>query len=234
MPIRIRTRIPAIQLLQARSRPSPAAGPLAALAGPPRARSHSQLPPKPTFKMSGEANSPCPAPALSTPPLPGSSPSASAAAAGRAAPAPSGSGLSSGPEGGAAPATPSSQTQTQNSTAVENGDGPSNGAIPPKPLPALPSPDDSTAASTSTSTSTSGEGDAGVKTLSVNGQPLALDALGPMVVNRDGTLSRVANWGEMTAHEREATLRVLGKRNQLRLGELRASGNGAGGGGSSA
>ena len=227
MPIRIRTRIPAIQLLQARSRPSPAAGPLAALAGPPRARSHSQLPPKPTFKMSGEANSPCPAPALSTPPLPGSSPSASTAAAGRAAPAPSGSGLSSGPEGGAAPATPSSQTQTQNSTAVENGDVDSNGAIAPKPLPALPSPEDST----SNSTTAEGEGGGGgeVKTLRVNGQPLALDALGPMVVNRDGTLARVANWGEMTAHEREATLRVLGKRNQLRLGELRASGNGGGG-----
>jgi hypothetical protein len=42
-----------------------------------------------------------------------------------------------------------------------------------------------------------------------------------MVVNRDGTLSRVANWGEMTPHERAATLRVLGKRNQLRLGDLR-------------
>jgi hypothetical protein len=44
-----------------------------------------------------------------------------------------------------------------------------------------------------------------------------------MVVNRDGTLSRVANWAEMTPHERQATLRVLGKRNQLRLGALRGA-----------
>ena len=93
-----------------------------------------------------------------------------------------------------------------------------NGAI----LPALPSPSDSTP------NSTTAEGESGgseVQTLSVNGAPLALDALGPMVVNRDGTLARVANWGEMTAGEREATVRVLGRRNQARLRELRGSGN---------
>ena len=56
----------------------------------------------------------------------------------------------------------------------------------------------------------------------VNGQPVALDSLGPMVVNRDGTLARIANWHEMADIERENTLRILGKRNQLRLGNLRA------------
>jgi len=56
----------------------------------------------------------------------------------------------------------------------------------------------------------------------VNGQAVALDALGPMVVNRDGTVSRIANWPEMSAIERENTLRILCKRNQLRLGNLRA------------
>jgi predicted Fe-S protein YdhL (DUF1289 family) len=56
----------------------------------------------------------------------------------------------------------------------------------------------------------------------VNGQPIALDSLGPMVVGRDGTVSRIANWHEMTDLERQNTLRVLGKRNQLRLGNLRA------------
>lgn len=55
----------------------------------------------------------------------------------------------------------------------------------------------------------------------VNGAPIALDALGPMVIGRDGTLSRIANWPEMTSFERNNTLRILGKRNQLRLGNLR-------------
>ncbi|KAL1877551.1 hypothetical protein VTK73DRAFT_8609 [Phialemonium thermophilum] len=64
------------------------------------------------------------------------------------------------------------------------------------------------------------EGDGDAKKLSLGGS-LALDELGPMVVNADGTLSRIANWPQMTQIERENTLRVLGKRNQLRLGALR-------------
>jgi len=44
-----------------------------------------------------------------------------------------------------------------------------------------------------------------------------LDELGPMVVNTDGTLSRIANWREMTDMERERTLRLLSARNKLRL-----------------
>ncbi|KAK4101868.1 hypothetical protein N658DRAFT_495800 [Parathielavia hyrcaniae] len=87
----------------------------------------------------------------------------------------------------------------------------------PPALPALPSPSPA-------SLTTSGEQDATTTettTIQVNGQPLALDKLGPMVVNRDGTVSRVANWQDMTAAERETTLRVLGKRNRLRLGQLR-------------
>ncbi len=50
---------------------------------------------------------------------------------------------------------------------------------------------------------------------------VSLDHLGPMVVHQDGTLSRIANWGDMTEVERRNTLRVLGKRNQLRLESLR-------------
>ncbi|KAK1534060.1 uncharacterized protein CCOS01_02812 [Colletotrichum costaricense] len=48
-----------------------------------------------------------------------------------------------------------------------------------------------------------------------------LDHLGPLVVNQDGTMSRISNWGEMTEIERRNTLRILGKRNQLRLATLR-------------
>ncbi|KAI9509897.1 hypothetical protein F5148DRAFT_977556 [Russula earlei] len=40
------------------------------------------------------------------------------------------------------------------------------------------------------------------------------DALGPLVVNSDGTLSRITNWPEMTPTERERTFRVLVARNQ--------------------
>jgi guanyl-specific ribonuclease Sa len=54
-----------------------------------------------------------------------------------------------------------------------------------------------------------------------SGQGLKLDKLGPMVVNRDGTLSRIANWEHMTEIERRNTLRILGKRNQLRLDGLK-------------
>ncbi|KAG6890234.1 hypothetical protein C0995_010247 [Termitomyces sp. Mi166 len=44
-----------------------------------------------------------------------------------------------------------------------------------------------------------------------------LDALGPMVVNSDGTLSRIANWVNMTPEEQARTLRVLSARNKIRL-----------------
>ncbi|KAK1723801.1 uncharacterized protein BDZ83DRAFT_753177 [Colletotrichum acutatum] len=48
-----------------------------------------------------------------------------------------------------------------------------------------------------------------------------LDHLGPLVVNQDGTMSRISNWGEMTEIERRNTVRILSKRNQLRLAGLR-------------
>ncbi|KAE8241215.1 hypothetical protein A4X13_0g7516 [Tilletia indica] len=57
------------------------------------------------------------------------------------------------------------------------------------------------------------------------------DALGPLVVNTDGTLSRIHNWSSMTESERERTLRVLGKRNKLRMADLRATEEGGSGGG---
>ncbi|KAF8797658.1 hypothetical protein BYT27DRAFT_7030209, partial [Phlegmacium glaucopus] len=49
------------------------------------------------------------------------------------------------------------------------------------------------------------------------GKSIKLDELGPMVVNTDGTLSRIANWTQMTDMERERTLRLLSARNKLRL-----------------
>ena len=98
--------------------------------------------------------------------------------------------------------------------ADEDGAGASQteGDVPSSktPLP-LPAPGESDTSSS------------GTTTVEVNGKAVMLDQLGPMVVGRDGTLSRIANWGEMTQIERQNTLRILGKRNQLRLGALRAA-----------
>ncbi|KAI1341780.1 hypothetical protein F5Y15DRAFT_413707 [Xylariaceae sp. FL0016] len=90
--------------------------------------------------------------------------------------------------------SPSSESQTQ------------TGSEPQKPLP-LP-------ASSSSSSSNP-------PSLHVGGEGIKLDHLGPLVVNEDGTMSRIANWGEMAEVERENTLRILGKRNKLRLARLR-------------
>lgn len=53
------------------------------------------------------------------------------------------------------------------------------------------------------------------------GSTVKLDHLGPMVVNQDGTLSRISNWEKMTEQEKQNTLRIIGKRNQKRLAALR-------------
>lgn len=72
-----------------------------------------------------------------------------------------------------------------------------------------------------------GEGEAGnnttTTTLEMDGKAVALDHLGPMVVGRDGTISRIANWGEMAEIERQNTLRILTKRNKVRLAALRGA-----------
>lgn len=55
------------------------------------------------------------------------------------------------------------------------------------------------------------------------GSTVKLDHLGPMVVNVDGSLSRIGNWDQMTEIERKNTLRVLGKRNKQRLAAVKAA-----------
>jgi hypothetical protein len=60
--------------------------------------------------------------------------------------------------------------------------------------------------------------------MSTGGSTVKLDHMGPLVVNKDGTLSRINNWGEMSEVERQNTLRVLGKRNMLRREALQAEG----------
>ena len=90
---------------------------------------------------------------------------------------------------------------------------PATSTEPKKPLP-LPEPP----------SAGEGSGDGQRTTtldLSSGSSSVALDHLGPLVVNQDGTMARIANWAEMSEIERQNTLRVLGKRNQLRLAKLR-------------
>lgn len=61
-----------------------------------------------------------------------------------------------------------------------------------------------------------------VQTLQVDGLPVKLDALGPMVINTDGTVSRIANWAQLSDVERERTLRLIAKRNKQRIERLEA------------
>ena len=69
--------------------------------------------------------------------------------------------------------------------------------------------------------------DDGTVQLDVGGEGVKLDHLGPLVVNQDGTMSRISNWAEMSEIERQNTLRILGKRNKLRLANLRGDSSGS-------
>ncbi|KAI5923732.1 hypothetical protein F4810DRAFT_190821 [Camillea tinctor] len=96
---------------------------------------------------------------------------------------------------------PSNSTRPTSSSGEEQQQQPSHHA--PLPLPEPPSQD------------------AEATQVYVGGEGVKLDHLGPLVVHEDGTLSRVANWGEMAEIERENTLRVLGRRNKMRLDALK-------------
>jgi hypothetical protein len=56
-------------------------------------------------------------------------------------------------------------------------------------------------------------------TVNLNGNDgdIKLSQLGPVVVNRNGSLSQISNWEQMSEIERKNTLRILGQRNMLRL-----------------
>lgn len=47
---------------------------------------------------------------------------------------------------------------------------------------------------------------------------VSLDSLGPVIVNGDGTISRITNWQEMSEAEKIRTARIVAKRNEKRLG----------------
>lgn len=60
--------------------------------------------------------------------------------------------------------------------------------------------------------------------MSSGGDTVRLDSLGPMVVNKDGSISRIGNWEQMTEMEQKNTMRIVGKRNKQRLEALNAAG----------
>jgi len=52
------------------------------------------------------------------------------------------------------------------------------------------------------------------------GGKLTFDSLGPIIINSDGTLSRIANFDKMTNREQEMTLKRIRARNKERQEKL--------------
>ena len=59
--------------------------------------------------------------------------------------------------------------------------------------------------------------------LSTGPVSVKLDALGPVVVAEDGTISRIGNWAELTPAEQANTQRIISQRNNQRLAKLNAA-----------
>ena len=59
--------------------------------------------------------------------------------------------------------------------------------------------------------------------VAVGGEPVAMEELGPIVINTDGTTARITNWPDMTPAEQEKTRRVIVARNAKRLAKLEAA-----------
>ncbi len=50
---------------------------------------------------------------------------------------------------------------------------------------------------------------------------MKFDHLGPIVVNTDGTMARIANWDKMIPREQESAYRIIAARNKQRLEALK-------------
>ncbi|KAH9821174.1 hypothetical protein DFH28DRAFT_951716 [Melampsora americana] len=59
------------------------------------------------------------------------------------------------------------------------------------------------------------------KTLGVGEVALSFDHLGPMVINTDGSISRISNWDKLSDLEKTRTSRLVTQRNAQRLTRLR-------------
>jgi len=56
------------------------------------------------------------------------------------------------------------------------------------------------------------------------GESLTFEALGPMIINTDGTSRRISNWDELSDHEKEVSWRRINKRNKERMEILKEKG----------
>ena len=61
-----------------------------------------------------------------------------------------------------------------------------------------------------------------VRTLSVGGETLLLDELGPVVIHADGQLGRLSNWHEMAEAEQQQAQTFIATRNATRRAALLA------------
>jgi hypothetical protein len=53
------------------------------------------------------------------------------------------------------------------------------------------------------------------------GEKISMDELGPIIINPDGTMRRIANWNELTKGEQESTFRQISARNKKRIEALK-------------
>ncbi len=100
-------------------------------------------------------------------------------------------------------------TNTGNSMADEQK---KEDAGPPLALPP-PSRDDDTTPNSSNNEDT-------VRTITADGGSVKLDHLGPIIINTDGTVARIANWHALTEAEQAVALRRIAKRNKERAQQL--------------
>jgi hypothetical protein len=51
-------------------------------------------------------------------------------------------------------------------------------------------------------------------------ETMKFDHLGPIIINSDGSTSRISNWDTMTETEQQKTLKLIARRNQIRRDNL--------------
>jgi predicted Fe-S protein YdhL (DUF1289 family) len=54
------------------------------------------------------------------------------------------------------------------------------------------------------------------------GEKIALEELGPIIINADGTTRRITNWVTLTKTEQDSTWRLIAARNLKRLKKLQS------------
>jgi hypothetical protein len=63
-----------------------------------------------------------------------------------------------------------------------------------------------------------------LKQVEVDGETMPLSHMGPMIINKDGTARRIANWNLLTKKEKIRTWARVSERNIERVAALKANG----------